>query len=109
MNDKLPKFEGMTEDDETVLRGAIARMNASDVEQFNEYEQRITDLEAKLAEAQRREGLLKAFWHKFHATKVKRTYYGARKIAYDLDEWNELLEVFNAAEAAIDGGALEVE
>lgn len=69
------------------------------IETYGSLQKRIADLEAQNA-------LLRAFWHKFHATKVKQTYYATRKLVYDLDEWNELLEVFNATEAAIDGGAM---
>lgn len=98
MSDKLPKFEGMTEDDEAVLRGAIVRMNASDVEQFNEYEQRIADLEARLAEAQRREGLLRAALDAAHDF--------IETVAY-LDFDPRTARYSEKLQAAIDGGALE--
>lgn len=96
MTNKLPHFKGMTDEDEAVLRGAIVRMNAYDVERFNEYERRIADLE-------RHNELLRAVAE-------------ASKPVCDfsmqlIHEWLEpkIAKLNEALVASIDGGAMEVE
>lgn len=94
MTNKLPHFKGMTDEDEAVLRGAIVRMNASDVERFNEYERRIADLE-------RHNELLRAVAGAAMAityVPCGLTFTVKGKLNFD-----------EKCQAAIDGGALEVE
>lgn len=149
MSDKLRRFRGMTEEDEVVLRGAIVRVKASESSGNNVTEyavskhsletlaNRIADLEAQLAEAQRREELPTSLidlvrfmchvWHKTHewamnkagadafmsypmiqgtANQMALSKIGAQ--SYNADNIRKAVE-WMIEQAAIDGGAMEVE
>lgn len=105
------------------VREALQRMNESDVNQFNEYEQRIADLETQLAEAQRREGLLRAVHDRVliggnHLASCMLTFGAPAPFNYDRAEdipaawmrdvwiaWRAIMDLSETI-AAIDGGAM---